>query len=78
MLKLHWVTKHAEVLENEAMNKMINDAYDLSLLLTECQCTEVDWSSSWVLSWHFEFNLIQSWVAHIFNSTQIELSIFST
>jgi len=33
--------KHAEVLENEAMNKMINDAYDLSLLLTEHQRTEV-------------------------------------
>jgi len=30
--------KHAEVLENEVMNKMIND---LSLLLTEHQCTEV-------------------------------------
>ncbi len=41
MLKLHWVTKHAEVLKNEAMNKMINDAHDLSLLLTEHQRTEV-------------------------------------
>jgi len=40
-LKLHWVTKHAEVLENEAMNKMIDDAHDLSLLLTEHQRTEV-------------------------------------
>jgi len=27
--------KYAEVLENEAMNKMIDDAHDLSLLLTE-------------------------------------------
>jgi len=27
--------KHAEVLENEVMNKMIDDAHDLSLLLTE-------------------------------------------
>jgi len=35
------VTKHAEVLENEVMNKMINNAYDLSLLLTEHQHTEV-------------------------------------
>jgi len=35
------VIKHAEVLENEAMNKMIDDAYDLSLLLTEHQCIEV-------------------------------------
>jgi len=35
------VTKHAEVLENEAMNKMINNAHDLSLLLTEHQRIEV-------------------------------------
>jgi len=34
-LKLHWVTKHAEVLENEAMNKMIDNAHNLSLSLTE-------------------------------------------
>ncbi len=27
--------RYAEVFENEAMNKMINDAHDLSLLLTE-------------------------------------------
>jgi len=27
--------RHAEVLENEVMNKMIDDAHDLSLLLTE-------------------------------------------
>jgi hypothetical protein len=33
--------RHAEVLENKAMNKMIDDAYDLSLLLTEHQHTEV-------------------------------------
>jgi len=33
--------KHAEVLENEAMNKMIDDAHDLFLLLIEHQCTEV-------------------------------------
>ncbi len=35
------MTRHAEVLENEAMNKMINDAHDLSLLLTEHQRTEI-------------------------------------
>ncbi len=35
MLKLHWVMRYAEVLENEVMNKIIDDAYDLSLLLTE-------------------------------------------
>ncbi len=33
--------KHAEILENEAMNKMINDAHDLFLLLTEHQRIEV-------------------------------------
>jgi len=40
--------------------------------------TLTDWSSSWVSSWHFEFNSIQSRIAHIFNSTQVKLSIFST
>ncbi len=35
MLKLHWVTRHAKVLENEVMNKMIDDAHNLSLSLTE-------------------------------------------
>jgi len=29
------MTKYAEVLENEEMNKMIDDAHDLSLLFTE-------------------------------------------
>jgi len=33
--------RHAEVLENEVMNKIIDDAHDLSLLLTEHQCIEV-------------------------------------
>jgi len=33
--------RHAKVLENEAMNKMIDDAHDLSLSLTECQRIEV-------------------------------------
>ncbi len=33
--------RHAEVLENEMMNKMIDDAYDLFLSLTEHQHTEV-------------------------------------
>jgi hypothetical protein len=35
------MTKHAKVLENEAMNKMIDDAHDLSLSLTEHQCIEI-------------------------------------
>jgi len=35
------MTRHAKVLENEVMNKMIDDTHDLSLLLTEHQCTEV-------------------------------------
>ena len=38
----------------------------------------VDWSLSWVLSWHFELELRSSWVAHIFNLTRVELLIFST
>ncbi len=41
ILKLHWVMKHAEILENEVMNKMTDDAHNLSLLLTEHQRTEV-------------------------------------
>ncbi len=35
------MTRYAKVLENEVMNKMIDDAHDLSLLLTEHQCTEM-------------------------------------
>ena len=35
------MTKYAKVLENEAINKMIDDVHDLSLLLTKCQRTEV-------------------------------------
>ncbi len=45
MLKLHWVTKHAEVLENEMMNKMTDDAHDLSLSLTEHYCKHALWIS---------------------------------
>ncbi len=33
--------KYTEVLENEVMNKMTDDAHDLSLLLTKHQRTEV-------------------------------------
>jgi len=33
--------RHAEVLENEAINKMTDDAHDLSLSLIEHQRTEV-------------------------------------
>ncbi len=40
--------------------------------------SKLDWSSSWVSSWHFEFDSIRSRVAHIFNSTWVKLSIFST
>jgi len=35
------VIKHAEVLENEAANKMIDDVHELSLLLIEHQRTEM-------------------------------------
>ena len=38
----------------------------------------IDWSSSWVSSWHFELELRSSRIAHIFNSTQVKLLIFST
>jgi len=33
--------RHAKVLKNKVMNKMIDDTHDLSLLLTEHQRTEV-------------------------------------
>ncbi len=33
--------RYAEVLENEAMNKMIDDAHNLSLSLIKYQCIEV-------------------------------------
>ncbi len=65
MLKLHWVIKHAEVLENEAMNKMIDDAYDLFLSLTEYQCIEVmtrlmliqkQIKQTWRIVWKERFN----------------------
>ncbi len=36
-LKLHWVTRHARMLENEVINKMIDDAHKLSLSLIEHQ-----------------------------------------
>ncbi len=32
----------------------------------------LDWSSSWVSSWHFEFDSIRSRVAHIFNLTRLD------
>jgi len=35
------VTEYAEVLENKAANKMIDDAYELSLLLIKHQRTEI-------------------------------------
>ncbi len=64
-LKLHWVMKHAEVLKNKAMNKMINDAHNLSLLLTEYQRTEVmmrlmliqkQIRQTWRIVWKERFN----------------------
>jgi len=35
------VTKYTEVLKNEAANKMIDNAYELSLLLIKHQRTEM-------------------------------------
>jgi len=37
----------------------------------------LNWSSSRVSSWHFEFDSIRSQVAHIFNLTRVKLLIFS-
>ncbi len=65
MLKLYWVMRHAEVLENEVMNKIIDDAHDLSLLLTEHQCIEVmmkltliqkQIKQTWRIVWKEKFN----------------------
>ncbi len=59
------MTRHAEVLENEAMNKMTDDAYNLSLLLTEHQHTEVitrlilihkQIRQTWRIVWKERFN----------------------
>ena len=64
-LKLHWVTRHAEVLENEVMNKMIDDAHDLSLSLIEHQRIEVitrltliqkQIRQTWRIVWKERFN----------------------
>ncbi len=69
-LKLHWVMRHAEVLKNEAMNKMIDDAHDLSLLLTEHQRTEVmtrlmliqkQIRQTWRIVWKEKFNAVHFW-----------------
>jgi len=35
------MTEYAEVLKNEAADKMIDDVHELSLLLIEHQCTEM-------------------------------------
>ncbi len=57
--------RHAEVFKNKAMNKMINDAHNLSLLLTEHQCTEVmtrlmliqkQIRQTWRIVWKKRFN----------------------
>ncbi len=57
--------RHAKVLENEVMNKMIDNAHDLSLLLTEHQCTEVmtrlmliqkQIKQTWRVVWKEKFN----------------------
>jgi len=64
-LKLHWITKHAEVLENEAVNKMIDDAHELFLLLIKHQRTEMmtqliliqkQIRQTWRIVWRKKFN----------------------
>ncbi len=65
MLKLHWVTEHAEIFENEAANKMINDVHELSLSLIEHQRTEMitrltliqkQIRQTWRIVWKEKFN----------------------
>ncbi len=40
--------------------------------------SQLNWSLSWVSNWHFELESRLNRVAHIFNSTRVELLIFST
>jgi len=64
-LKLHWMTEHAEVFKNEAADKMIDDAHELSLSLIEHQRTEMTTRltliqkqirQTWRIVWKERFN----------------------
>ncbi len=64
-LKLHWMTEYTEMFENEAANKMIDNAHELSLLLIEHQRIEMmTWLTliqkqirqTWRIVWRKKFN----------------------
>ena len=64
-LKLHWVTEHAEVLENEAADKITDDAHELSLSLIKHQRIEImtrlmliqkQIRQTWRIVWKEKFN----------------------
>ncbi len=70
MLKLHWVTRHARMLENKVINKMIDDVHKLSLLLIEHQRTKITtWliliqkqiKQTWRVVWRKRFNTAHFW-----------------
>ncbi len=67
MLKI-WIKKNIELI---SYYTELRDEFDEFL-------RDVNWSSSRVLNWHFELESRSSRVAHIFNSTQVKLLIFST
>jgi len=50
----------------------------MNIAMIETAAYKLDWLLSWVLSWHFKLESRLSQVAHIFNSIQVELLIFST
>ncbi len=65
MLKLHWVTRYAKVLENEATDKMTDDVHKLSLSLIEHQRTKIATQlmliqkqirQTWKIVWREKFN----------------------
>ncbi len=55
--------------------KSIKICMKLLLWLNLCQLSSfswLNWSSSWVLNWHFKLKSRLSRIAHIFNSTQLD------
>ncbi len=69
-LKLHWMTEYTEMFENEAANKMIDNAHELSLLLIEHQRIEMmTWLTliqkqirqTWRIVWRKKFNAAHFW-----------------
>ncbi len=69
-LKLHWVTRHARMLKNKAIDKMIDDVHKLSLSLIKHQRTKiVTWltliqkqvKQTWRIVWREKFNAAHFW-----------------